>query len=584
MVWCARFFALKITESVRSALQRLPKQTRVILLTTVYGGGAGLMAVAFQLGMNSVHRFGLVSLSKESPKIFVLGSFVITLGTALLVGWLLDGFCKEAAGSGVPQLKAAFWRDFGFVPARVIWVKFLAGVLQIGGGSSLGREGPSVQLAGAVGSNLAGWAGEPKQSRRSGAATGAAAGLAAAFNTPLAAVTFVLEELIGDLNSRLLGGVLLAALVGALVTHGILGPQPAFSLSPLGEPSWRAYGLLPIVATVAALIGVLFQKSALGFRKRIGLSTQVPKWLRPCLGALVCWILGTIVFLKTGRLGVFGLGYDDLSDVLAGKLAWQIATLLLVAKFFATVACYSTGGCGGIFSPTLFFGATAGLAVAGAAQMVIPLKPEGIAMLSVVGMSATLGAVVRAPVTSILIVFEMTHEFALVPPLMLGALISQAVSRRLLRRNFYDSLLEQDGHDVQKLTPPRDIPGWHRQALSVLATSRPIILESLDPLAVRRVLTGYPYQLFPVVENGQCQGALSRQEAQNLLEHGSPPKLVPVVVCRATETLREAESKMVAEGASMTLIASADGERWIGVLTLHDLLRAQLAASENSSL
>jgi CIC family chloride channel protein len=287
-------------------------------------------------------------------------------------------------------------------------------------------------------------------------------------------------QLIGDLNSCLLGSVLLGAMLGALVAHGIIGPQPSFSLAAIGEPSWYSYLLVPVVAAAGTLVGVAFQKSALGLRARQKKLTTVPAWLRPAIGGLICWMLGAAVFRYTGKLGVFGLGYDDLSEALTGKLIWQTAVLLLAAKFVATVACYGMGGCGGIFSPTLFFGAMTGLGIAGILQPVFGLSPEGVAMLTIVSMSATLGAVVRAPVTSILIVFEMTHQFALVPPLMLAALVSQAISRRMARHNFYDALLEQDGHAVERFAPPRDLREWQKQPVAHLANPKPVIVPSLE--------------------------------------------------------------------------------------------------------
>jgi CIC family chloride channel protein len=148
--------------------------------------------------------------------------------------------------------------------------------------------------------------GEPKQKRRMGVAAGAAGGLAAAFNTPLAGVTFVLEELLGDLNSRLLGSILLGAMIGALVVHGILGPQPSFTLAPIGEPAWHSYLLVPVVAAAATLVGVAFQKSSLSLRSRQRNWTAIPTWMRPAIGGLICWALGVLVFLKAGKLGVFG--------------------------------------------------------------------------------------------------------------------------------------------------------------------------------------------------------------------------------------------------------------------------------------
>ena len=137
----------------------------------------------------------------------------------------------------------------------------------------------------------------------------------------------MLEELIGDLNSRLLGSVMIGAMLGALVAHGIIGPQPSFSLAAIGEPSWYSYLLVPVVAAAGTLVGVAFQKSALGLRARQRKWTAVPAWLRPAIGGLICWALGVFVFFQTGKLGVFGLGYDDLSEALTGKLIWQTAAL-----------------------------------------------------------------------------------------------------------------------------------------------------------------------------------------------------------------------------------------------------------------
>ncbi|MBU6402997.1 MAG: chloride channel protein, partial [Verrucomicrobia bacterium] len=222
-------------------LRKLPSKTRALLATGLYGLAAGVAAVAFQVGINVLYRETFLALAPRSKPWFLAGSFAVILSTSLLVGFLLSRFCREASGSGIPQLKLAFWKDFGFVTWRVVWVKFVAGILSIGGGCSLGREGPSVHFAGGLASNLAGCLGEPKQNRREAAAAGAAAGLAAAFNTPIAAVTFALEEIVEDLNSRILGSVLLAAVIGALVVHGLIGRQPAFRVASVESFSWLVY-------------------------------------------------------------------------------------------------------------------------------------------------------------------------------------------------------------------------------------------------------------------------------------------------------------------------------------------------------
>ncbi len=571
--------------SLGELVERLPRQARNVLRIAVYGVGAGGAAVAFHLGISRLYHGTFVPLSRQPLPVFLAGSLAVVLSSALVVGWLLNRFCRDAAGSGIPQLKAAFWKDFGYIPWRVAWVKFVAGILSVGGGSSLGREGPSVQLAGAVGSTLAGRLGEPKQSRRLGMASGAAAGLAAAFNTPLAAVTFVLEEIVQDLNSRLLGGVLLASVLGAFVVHAIIGKEPAFALAPAEASGWWVYGLVPVVAALAALVGILFQRLTLQLRRqcRQGSLSRVPAWLQPAAGALLAWGLGAAVFILTGRLGVFSLGYDDLSAGLANQLSWRVAGVLLVAKLAATILCYGFGGCGGIFSPTLFLGGMCGLLIGGLAGPAVRLGPADQVLLGVVGMSACLGAVVRAPFTGILIVFEMTHNFSLVPPLMGAALVSQAVGRWLAKRNFYDAILEQDGHDIERVRPPRDLTTWQQWPVSAIANYHPVAIEKLESLEVQRALRAFPYRRFPVIQAGRPIGVLVREEAEAALAAGRPPCPKPAGTCAPDTAIRQAQRLLIESAAGVILLVGPHDGRLLGLVTLHDLLRAQMAVAEADS-
>jgi len=560
--------------------QKLPRRGRPYVLTCIFGLAGGLAAAAFQTAMNGLFQAGIVKLSLASHKAFVAGSLFVIVVTSLIVGYLLDSFSPEASGSGIPQLKLAFWRDFGLVPWRVVWVKFVAGVLSIGGGCSLGREGPSVQLAGGLASNLSGLLGEPKQGRRLAAAAGAAAGLAAAFNTPLAAVTFVLEEIIGDLNSRLLGGVLLASIVGALVVQATISKQPAFQLTGVESPNWIVYVLTPVVAAVAALVGVLFQKGTLNLRLRRKELKRVPGWTRPCLGGLITWALGSAIFLTTNHLGVFGLGYTDLTAGLSHQLTWQIAAVLLGAKLVATIACYGLGGCGGIFSPTLFLGGMCGICLAGLGALAVPLNAPDQLALAVVGMSACLGAVVRAPVTGILIVFEMTHEFSLVPALMLGALVSQAISLKMNRLSFYEEILEQDGHQLEFVIPPRDLQGWQQMPVSAIANFHPIVAVDLSPAELKKLLAAHPYSRFPVALDGHLAGVLTRHEAEMAVGENRPARCEPAVTCLPHQTIRELEARIIESASLIIILLDQPDGKVLGLLTLHDLLRAQVAMAD----
>ncbi|HRE80085.1 MAG TPA: chloride channel protein [Opitutaceae bacterium] len=568
---------------VQSWLAQATPGTRTLLRTVIYGLAAGASAVVFHMGVHFLYAHGIERLANNgSMATFLVGSFLIIAVTSGFSGWLLSSYCPEAAGSGIPQLKVAFWRDFGVMKLRVVWVKLLGGILTVGGGASLGREGPTVQLGGALASNLAGWLGEPAHRRRAASAAGAAAGLAAAFNTPIAAVTFVLEEIIGDLNSRLLGGVLFASVLGALVAHAFLGEQPAFQLHPVGHVSWTGYLAVPVVAVIASAVGAYFQRTALSVRKWNKKPHRLPPWLRTMMGGLAVWIIGSAVFLSTGRLGVFSLGYEDLSASLSGSLPATTAGILLIAKLAATILCYGLGGCGGIFAPTLFFGATTGAAAAGVLSLIVPVDLATVVLLAVVGMCSCLAAVVRAPVTSILIVFEMTHEFAVVPPLMLAVLISQWVTRKFCRENFYDALIRQDGIEIEQTMPPRDLRAWQAAPVSRIANFRPVLIDDLSPERIDDVLQRVSYDRFPVVANdGRLLGVLTRSEALAAQQTGRKPTLIPGQTVRRDASIRDVQRKLIESSQGIVFIQAGSDERVVGLVTLHDILRAEANLAES---
>ena len=283
--------------------------------------------------------------------------------------------------------------------------------------------------------------------------------------------------------------------------------------------------------------GVLFQWMSLGIRtgfRRQPMLGSVPAWLRPTLGGMMTWGIGATVFLATGHLGIFSLGYEDLNAGLNNHLTWELAALLLGGKLLATSVGYGTGGCGGIFAPNLFLGAMCGVALSGFSHAAgVPLSNNDHVLLAVVAMSACLGAVVRAPLTSILIVFEMTHEFALVPALLVGALISQTISRKLLHHSFYEQVLLDDGHTMRTFMPPRDLRGWRNYPVSAIANFQPVVLQSADlatPEALRARLAEHPaFERFPVAadpEGGRpACGVLLRAPAVAALDAGHTPKV-----------------------------------------------------------
>lgn len=429
-------------QSLAVVFRRVHGKTWSWLGSILCGLVAGLVIVGFQVAINWLFTFFFKRPAAIGREQFLSVSLLTIVLSSLFVG-AATRVAPSVAGGGVPEVKLAFWRKFQQSPGRIAVIKFLAGAIGVGGGQSLGRAGPAVQIGSNLTLNFAGLFGVSKQN------CGAAAGLAAAFNTPLAAVAFVFEGISGDLDSPALGPVLLASIMGAFVVHAFVGPQPAFVFPHISQPTWRAYSLIPLSAALAAFVGGFFQRGTLALRdKARRCVSTVSRWAHLVLAGIITWVIGAAVFMWSGRLGVFSLGYDDISGVLVHGIMWKIAAALLAGKFIATIAAYGLGGCGGIFSPSLFFGAMSGAVVAALGQGFMAGTDSDAVLVIARGMSACFGTVAQAPVTAILIIFEMRHQFALVPGLVLAGLVSQPIARALNHMNFYDAILQQDGHPV----------------------------------------------------------------------------------------------------------------------------------------
>ena len=561
------------------ALKKLPENARSLIQTTFFGLIAGLSAVAFLFLTNWMFSRTFIEFAGRSKPAFAIASLAVVMVSSVIVSALLYWVSPETAGSGIPQVKTAYWKEMGYMSPQSGLVKFAAGVLSIGGGNSLGREGPSVYVGSAVASNAAGLFGLGRRERRGAAVVGAAAALAAAFNTPLAAITFVIEEIIGDFNSRYLGRVILSSVVGAFVVHALIGRQPAFSLPPVERVTWAHYIVVPFAASLAALAGVMFQRMTISWRGRLSQS-HLPRWLLPIMGAFLTWIIGSSVFLASGKIGIFGLGYQDLSAALANDFPWKVAGVMVLFKLIATVAGYSFGGSGGIFAPSLFIGGMSGFFVAGLAGQWLPLSPADHVVLAAVGMSACLGAIVRAPLTSLLIVFEMTHQFELIPGLMIGLVISQSLARTAGKLNFYDALLVQDGHELHKIRPPLDLHSWQNLPVSAVANPKPVAIRRLDAKLLKEAIDHHPYACFPVILDGKLKGVITRQEIARSLLSGAPPEIHPAETCFPDQPIREVGNKFIASPVSALIVVGRESGEVVGIITLHDLIRAQASIQQ----
>jgi chloride channel protein, CIC family len=563
---------------VNFRLPVMPRMARQITLTVIFGAAGSVVAIGFGDAIHWLQHTLWGRLETGSVTNFAVWGFVILSLAGLISGAMLAWLAPDAAGSGIPQLKVAYWRDMGRVRTRAVWVKFLAGAVSIGGGMSLGREGPTVQLAGGICSLLGRKLGAINLEGRAATACGAAAGLAAAFNTPIAAVTFVLEEILDNLNSRLVGRILLASFVSVFVLYLARGEDPVLVLPKSLSFDWHAYLLVIPAAAVSALVGVAFQKASLGWRQKIRSGTRVPQVLRPLIGAMATWVAATAVFAGTGHAGVIGMGYADLNACLAGTLSLAAVAALLFGKWIATTASYAWGGCGGIFAPTLFLGAFTGYLVSAILGAPAGLPADALPLLAVTGMSACLGAVVRAPATSILIVFEMTHDFALVPPLMLGALISQFISRRLCAENFYAQVIKSDGIELETHRPIETFSDWKTRKIAAFATFPAHALPIENDEIRKDIISTNPHTAYPMVDaNGITVGVGTQSDWGSGSGMIHPAKKVQIGV-----TLGEVERCLVDAPLGLLVVVDPKGHP-LGVFTLHDLLRCQLSLMESEA-
>jgi len=431
-------------------MRRMPGERQRLLAVTILAGGlCGLAAVLFHLSIGWLESLMIEHANSAPGNSWIWWTILTPAFGGLFAGIGLTYFAPAAAGSGIPQVKVGYTLRNGLITIRETIGKFVLCAVQIGSGASLGLEGPTVQICAGVSSMLARAARlSPTNSRRM-ASVGMSAGIAAAFNAPIAAVTFTLEELIGDLDQTMLSGVIVAAALSAVIEHTILGSNPVFHVNRIytltNASSLVWYALLGFLA---ALVSVAFTDSLLWLRLQFKGFHAVPKWAHPAIGGLAVGCLAVATLALFHLNGIAGDPYKTLTLALTGSMG-TLPVLAMVAfcvvKLLATVCSYSSGGSGGIFAPALFMGAMLGGSVGYLDVAVFHHSADSIGAFAVVGMGAVFAGIVRAPMTSILIVFEMTGGYGLVLPLMIANMSAFALARHWRHTPVYDALLAQDG-------------------------------------------------------------------------------------------------------------------------------------------
>jgi len=424
------------------------ERQRLLALTIAAGGICGLAAVAFHVSAQRLYGL-LIDRATAAPGHAWIWWTILTPAVGGLVAGLgLAYWVPAAAGSGIPQVKAAYTFRAGAVSLKDAAGKFVLCALQLGSGASLGVEGPTVQICAGVSSFLSRMARLSPLNQKRMTSVGMAAGIAAAFNAPIAAITFTLEELIGSLDQTMLAGVIVAAALAAVVEHSILGSNPVFHVPRLETYTLTKGSSLVwyvLLGLLAAIVSVAFTDALLWLRKWFRGLSGVPPWIRPAIGGAATGSLAVVALLFFHLNGIAGNPYPTLTLALLGGLPVTAMAVLCVLKLAATVTSYSSGGSGGIFAPALFMGGMLGGAVGYLDVAVFHHSADSIGAFAVVGMGAVFAGIVRAPMTSILIIFEMTGGYGLVLPLMIANMSAFALARHWRHTPVYEALLEQDG-------------------------------------------------------------------------------------------------------------------------------------------
>ena len=418
-----------------------------LILSVFIGIFSGLAVVCFRLAIDWTH----LALLGQLPRPHSLRIIVVPTLAGLVVAALVLHVFPAIRGSGVNQTKAALYIFNGYIPFRTAIGKFLCAALAIGAGHSLGPEDPSLQIGASLASALGRQLQLSREKLRLMAPVGAAAGLAAAFNAPISAVLFVIEEVIGRWSAGILGSVVLSAVASVVVERWFLGSEPLFRIpaTTFKRPAELiAYAVLGITGGVAA---VLFSK-AIGFLRPI--LKAKPRWtqyFQPAVAGLLIGLIGYFGFPQ-----VMGAGYDYMDQAMHGQYVWQLLGVLALLKIIATTLSFVSGTPGGMFAPTLFVGAMLGGAVGGLEHLFFPHLTGSVGTYALVGMGVLFAGFLRAPMTSVFMVLETSGNYEIIVPVIVANTFAYLVSRSLQPTPIFDLLTRQDGVQLPSLEEERE--------------------------------------------------------------------------------------------------------------------------------
>jgi len=571
--------------------QRQPSEEIILFGTSLLVGlGAGIGAVAFRYLIRAVEWIGYIwfpSVTSNWGNAYVI---IVPAVGGLLVGLLVYYFAREAKGHGVPEVMEAVAIHGGRIRPRVAVIKSLASSICIGSGGSVGREGPIVQIGSALGSTIGQALHLSNDRVRNLVACGAAGGIAATFNAPIAGVIFALEIILGDFKLHYFISVVISSVTASVVGRVVFGDIPAFPLpTEYGIISLWEFGFYILLGVLAALIGVIFVRLLYWTEDLFEKWTSVPEWIQPAVGGALLGGLALAypLFTPTTWVGtpqIFNVGYEVIGKALSNQLLLGVVLSLLILKVVATSLTLGSGGSGGIFAPTLFMGAMLGTAVELVIKILFPsiVAPPG--AYALVGMAAVFAASAHAPITAIIILFELTGDYRIILPLMLTVVIATLLAQKMLAgESIYTLKLSRRG---VRLKSGRDIDVMEGVTVDEVMTRNVDTISTDTKLSeFSEILSKTRHHGMPVLDNqGKLWGIVTVTDLDRAIEQNLPTT-TPIteigtdksttMVAYPDESMGEALSRMGIRGVGrLPVVSREDNAHLIGLIRRADIIRA----------
>ncbi len=552
-----------------------------MILAVIVGVGAGLGAIAFReliLGLTYLftgyEQYGADG--RQGNALLGIGPWfllIVPIVGGLLYGPLLARFAPEARGHGVPEVMLAVARGGGRIRPRVAVVKSLASGLCIGSGGSVGREGPIVQIGSALGSAAGQLARVPESRMRLLVACGAAGGISATFNAPIAGVFFALEVILRDWAAASFGVVVVSSITANAISRAAFGEAAFLSLPAFHVTSPWQYALFAGLGVAGVVVGLSFTRVLYGMEDLADRLWHGPEWLRPVAGGIV---LGALLFAMPE---LYGVGYGVLEQGIAGDYAVVFLLALLVGKVLATSLTISIGGSGGVFAPSLFMGAMVGTAYGDGAHALLPGIAGPAGAYGLVGMAAVFAAAAGAPITAIMVIIELTGDYALVLPLMLAVVVAFGLARLASDDTIYTLKLRRRGIDIDAAEAP--VSGLHvSDAMSAPPRPEPALASAGD-LVLRLAEDGV--DAIPVIDAaGRYLGIVEGLQAERALADGDGTGACAGDLARWVDSLRADDdlghaARRLADAEGGMPVLDHRGDRLVGWLDHRGVVRAYAA-------